>query len=75
MTVDPETFGEVKQKGENNEKRLDGFEVRFGRVESKIDVVKWLVVANMIGGFGFAAVSSPDTKEILISLVKLVFNS
>lgn len=69
--VDPQMFGEVKAKGEENEKRLDKIDDRFDRVDKKIDTVKWLVVANMVGGMGTVVYTNDSAKEVLLSFINL----
>ena len=41
------------------------------KLTKKIDVVKWLVVVNMVGGVGSVAMTSSSTKELFAAILKL----
>ena len=45
--------------------------VGFNSFIKKIDLIKWLVVLNVVGGIG-GAVYGPEVKDILISFFKLL---
>lgn len=66
--IDPVEFGEVKADARGAHKRVDGLDTRFDKVESKIDSVKWLVVANMVGGTG-ALIWGSEAKDVIIAVI------
>ena len=41
------------------------------KLTKKIDVVKWLVIVNMVGGVGTVAMGNTATKELIATLLKL----
>lgn len=66
--IDPVQFGEVKEKADGAHKRVDSLDTRFDKLETKIDSVKWLVVANMVGGTG-ALIWGSEAKDVIIAAI------
>ena len=73
--IDPQAFGAVKEKAEHTESTLikvsETLELFQKEMRKETSTIKYLVLANMVGGVG-AVVAGSDAKEILLALFSSV---